>query len=128
FQAIAVLLPLNFAALALTAERGFLTPPGLVRLGLILAQVALVSILDRATPGVTAALLHSRLLPGWMFAWTPMADPALLAFFVAAGLLAAGQLLAPTQAGRSFSWALISAFVGFSAVRPGSPGFSTFSP
>ena len=31
FQSIAVLLPLNFAALALTAERGFLTPPGLVR-------------------------------------------------------------------------------------------------
>ena len=126
FQAIAVLLPLNFAALALTAERGFLTPPGLVRLGLILAQVALVSILDRATPGVTAALLHSRLLPGWMFAWTPMADPALLAFFVAAGLLAAGQLLAPTQAGRSFAWALLPAFIGLSVVRPGGPGFSTF--
>src|SRR2546425_8728285 len=31
FQAIAVLLPLNLAALALTAERGFVTPPGLVR-------------------------------------------------------------------------------------------------
>ena len=55
-----------------------------------------------------------------------MADPALLAFFVAAGLLAAGQLLAPTQAGRSFSWALIPAFIGLSVVRPGSPGFSTF--
>src|SRR5256884_6487345 len=91
FQAIAVLLPLNFAALALTAERGFLTPPGLMRLGLILGQVALVSILDRATPGVTAPLLHSRLLPGWMFAWTPMADPALLAFFGAAGLPAPRQ-------------------------------------
>ena len=126
YQAIALLLPLNFAALALTAERGFLTPPGMVRLALILGQVALVSILDRATPGLTAALLHSRLLPGWMFAWTPMADPALLSFFVAAGLLAAGQLLAPTQAGRSFSWALLPAFIGLSAVRPGSAGFSTF--
>src|SRR5207302_5482675 len=99
YQAIAVLLPLNFAALALTAERRFMPPSGLVRLALILGQVVGVSILDRATPGVTAALLHSRLLPGWMFAWTPMADPALLAFFVAAGLLAAGQLLDPTQAG-----------------------------
>src|SRR5205823_12260589 len=87
--------------------------------GLILGQVALVSILDRATPGVTAALLHSRLLPGWMFAWTPMADPALLAFFVAAGLLAAGQLLAPTQAGRSFAWALLPAVIGLPAVPIG---------
>ena len=119
YQAIAVLLPLNFAALALTAERGFLTPPGLVRLGLILGQVALVSILDRATPALTAALLHSRLLPGWMFAWTPMADPALLAFFVAAGLLAAGQLIAPTQTGRSFAWALLPAFIGLSVVQIG---------
>src|SRR5207302_1408861 len=59
YQAIAVLLPLNFAALALTAERGFLTPPGLVRLGLILGQVALVSILDRATPALTAALVEA---------------------------------------------------------------------
>ena len=126
FQAIAVLLPLNFAALALTAERGFLTPPGLVRLTLILGQVVLVSILDRATPGVTAAVLHSRLLPGWMFTWTPIADAALLAFFVAAGLLAARQLLSPTQTGRSFSWALLPAFIGLSVVRPGSPGFSTF--
>ena len=126
FQAIAVLLPLNFAALALTAERGFLTPPGLVRLALILGQVALVSILDRATPGLTAALLHSRLLPTWMFAWTPLADPALLAFFVAAGLLAAGQLLAPTQTGRSFAWALLPAFIGLSVVRPGNAAASTF--
>ena len=55
-----------------------------------------------------------------------MADPALLAFFVAAGLLAAGQLLAPTQAGRSFAWALLPAFIGLSVVRPGGPGFSTF--
>src|SRR5436309_13217639 len=61
-----------------------------------------------------------------MFAWTPMADPALLAFFVAAGLLAAGQLLAPAQTGRSFAWALMPAFIGLSVVRPGNPGFSTF--
>src|SRR5207248_6401160 len=45
---------------------------------------------------------------------------------LAAGLLAAGQLLAPTQAGRSFAWALLPAFIGLSVVRPGGPGFSTF--
>lgn len=126
FQAIGVLLPLNLAALTLMAERGFFTPPGLVRLAFILGQVALVAILDRATPGLTAALLHTRLLPGWLFAWTPLADPALLAFFVSAGLIAAGQLVAPTQTGRSFAWALVPTFLGLSAVRPGSPGFSTF--
>ncbi len=126
FQAIAVLLPLNYAALALTAERGFVTPPGLVRLAFILAQVAFVATLDRATPGVTAALLHSRLLPKWLFAWTPLADPALLAFVVTVALLTAGQLIGPTQTTRSFLWSLLPAFLGLSAVRPGSAGFSTF--
>lgn len=125
FQAIAFLLPLNLATLPLTAERGFVTPPGLMRLGIILAQVALVAILDRAAPGTAGALLHTGLLPRWMFSWTPLADPALLAFFVAGGLVLAGQLLAPTQTGRSFAWSLIPVFLGLSAVRPGNPGFST---
>jgi diguanylate cyclase (GGDEF)-like protein len=125
-QAIGVLLPLNLAALALTAERGVLTPPGLARFALILGQLALVSILDRGAPGTAAALLHTRLLPEWLFGWTSLADPALLAFLVAGGLLIAGQLMAPTPTGRSFAWALIPAFLGLSTVRPGNPGFSTF--
>ena len=125
-QAIGVLLPLNLAALALTAERGVVTPPGLARFALILGQLALVAILDRQAPGATAALLHTHLLPQWLFAWSALADPALLAFLVAAGLLAAAQLMAPTQTGRSFAWALIPTFLGLSTVRPGNTGFTTF--
>jgi diguanylate cyclase (GGDEF)-like protein len=125
-QAIGALLPLNLAGLALTAERGVLTPPGLARFALILAQLALVVILDREAPGATAALLHTRLLPDWLFGWSALADPALLGFFVAAGLIVAAQLMAPTQTARSFGWALIPAFLGLSTVRPGNPGFSTF--
>ena len=125
-QAIGVLLPLNLAALAVTAERGVLTPPGLARLARILWQLALVAILDRQAPGATAALLHTRLLPQWLFAWSSLADPALLAFLVAGGLLAAAQLMAPTQTGRSFAWALIPVFLGLSTARPGNPGFTTF--
>src|SRR5436309_477144 len=94
FQAIAFLLPLNLAALALTAERGVFTPPGLVRLSVILGQVALVAILDRGAPGAAGALLHARLLPPSWFAWTPLADPALLAFLVAAGLMGAARHVA----------------------------------
>jgi len=115
FQAIAFLLPLNLAALSLTAERGVFTAPGLVRLGIILGQVALVAILQRGAPGAAAALLHARLLPPSWFAWTPLADPALLAFLVAAGLT-----------GRSFCWSLLPAFLGLSAARAGNAGFSTF--
>jgi len=62
-QSIGVLLPLNLAALALSAERGVLTPPGLARFALILGQLALVAILDREAAGPTAALLRTHLLP-----------------------------------------------------------------
>ncbi len=125
-QAIGVLLPLNLAALSLTSERGVLTPPGLARFATILGQLALVAILDRQAAGATAALLHTRLLPQWLFAWSSLAQPALLAFVVAAGLVLAAQLMAPTPTGRSLAWALIPAFLGLSTVRPGNPGFSTF--
>src|SRR3989449_8891942 len=125
-QAIGVLLPLNLAALLLGAERGVLTPPGLARFALILGQLALVAILDREAAGATAALLRTRLLPQWLFAWSSLADPALLAFLVAGGLVAAAPLMSPTQTGRSFAWALLPTFLGLSTVPPGNPGFSTF--
>lgn len=125
-QAIGVLLPLNLASLPLTSERGFVTPPGLARLAAILGQLVAVSFLDRETPGATAALLHTQLLPKWLFAWTSLADPALLAFFVAGGLVLAVQLMSPTSTGRSFAWALVPTFLGLSVVRTGNAGFSTF--
>jgi diguanylate cyclase (GGDEF)-like protein len=126
FQAMAFLLPLNLAALALTAERGFLTPPGLARLGIILAQLAFVAILARGAPGATVALFQAKLLPPRLFGWTPIGHLALLAFVVSIGLIVASQLLSPTQTARSFFWSLIAAFLGLSAVRPTSPGFASF--
>src|SRR2546423_10339352 len=126
FQAIAFLLPLNLAALALTAERGVFTSPGLVRLGIVLGQVALVAILDRGTPGAATALLHARLLPPSWFTWTPLADPALLAFLVAAGLMGAGPLLSPTATGRAFFLFPLPAVLGPSAAPARDAGISTF--
>src|SRR5204863_28123 len=69
---------------------------------------------------------HVLSVPPQPAAYCSLADPALLAFLVAGGLLAAAQLTAPTQTVRSFAWALIPTFVGLSTVRPGSPGFTTF--
>src|SRR5438093_10306442 len=112
---------LNLAALALTAERGFVTPPGLVRLAIIGLQIAAVALLDRTMPGPTAALLHLRLLPPSLVGWTPLADPALLAFLLAFGLQIAGQLMSPTHTQRSYLWALAAAFLGLNALSPGNP-------
>ncbi len=76
-------------------------------------------------PAAAAALLHAPLLPRWLFGWTPIADPAAVAFLVAGGLILAGQLLAPNPSGRSFAWALVPAFLGLSSVRPATAGFAT---
>src|SRR3989454_826319 len=77
-------------------------------------------------PGPTAALLHLRLLPPSLVGWTPLADPALLAFLLAFGLQIAGQLMSPTHTQRSYLWGLAAAFLGLNALRPGNPDPMTF--
>src|SRR5256714_6256179 len=126
FQAIAFLLPLNLAALALTAERGVFTSPGLVRLGIVLGPVALVAIPDPGTPSAATALWHARLLPPSWFTWTPLSDPALLAFLVAAGLMGAGPLPFPTAAGPAVLLCPAPAVLGPSAAPARDAGISTF--
>src|SRR5256712_6133091 len=78
-------------------------------------------------PGPTAALLHLRLLPPSLVGWTPLADPALLAFLLAFALQIAGQLMSRTHTQRSSLWARAAAFLGLTAVRPGNPDPMTFS-
>src|SRR2546425_155233 len=106
-------IPIIVAALIYTQSRGLQRSVGVIAFYYPYAMFA-------------AALLHARLLPPSWFAWTPLADPALLAFLVAAGLMGAGQLLSPTSTGRSFCWSLLPAFLGLSAARAGNAGFSTF--
>ncbi len=117
FQAVAVLLPLNLAALPLTIERGFLNPTGLLRLAIVLAQVALVALLNHVAPGATAAVLHLKVLPQRLLAWTPLTEPALLAFGAGFGVLGTGMVLAPGPTKRTYLWALVAVFLGFNAYR-----------
>src|SRR5207247_9158264 len=79
YQCVAVLLPLDLAALALFGERGVLTRAGVLRFVAIAAEVALVITLVRRVPARAAAILQFRLLPGVLFHWTPPGQPALAA-------------------------------------------------
>src|SRR5207245_1757339 len=67
-----------------------------------------------------------RLLPPGLVRWTPLADPALLAFLVALGLQLAGQLMSPTSTQRSYLWAIAALFLGVNGLRPGNPDPMTF--
>jgi diguanylate cyclase (GGDEF)-like protein len=118
-RAVALLLPLNLAALALLADRGTLTVVGLLRLGAIVVQVTLISLFSRTAPAATAALLGHPLLPATWLAWTHLPQPALLAFVIALGMTVAPLLFESSATGRGFLWAIIASFLAVTAHRPG---------
>lgn len=118
FPATALLLPLNLAAIALLPERGILGPAGLRRWAAIAAQVALVVILTRRGGPAVATVLHFGFLPATFFGWTPLTQPALLAFGAAFVLLAGGWFLAPSTTGRGYFWALLAAFLALTTRGP----------
>jgi len=117
FQATAFLLPLNLAALALLADRGVLTPLGLLRLGIIGLQVILVIFIQRTGSPPLVGLLGHGLLPARWFAWTPLRQPALLAFAVSIALTALPLLFERSATHRGFLWAIVATFLAANA-RP----------
>jgi len=119
FQATTLLLPLNLAALALLADRGVLTPMGLLRLGAIGLQVIFVTFVQRTGSAAVVPLLGHALLPARWFAWTPLRQPALLAFAAAIVVTALPLLFERSTTNRGFLWAIIAAFLAASARRPG---------
>jgi diguanylate cyclase (GGDEF)-like protein len=111
YRSIALLLPLNLAALALLPERGLFSRAGLFRLGVILAQAALVAAAIDAAPRSVATALASQFAPAFLSAWTPLSQPALLAFAVAAVACGGALLFESGQGGRAGLWALIASFL-----------------
>lgn len=116
WQAAAVLLPLNLAAVMLMSERGIFTRTGLARIIALLAQVGAIAAIARRAPSKGAAVIDYAPLPAEWFTWTPLAQLPLIAFIVAAGLITAGLLLKATATGRAFPWALVAAFLALHSV------------
>ena len=111
YQAIALLLPLNIAALSLLPERGLLTRGGLTRLFVILGQTALVKAAIDAAPPAIATALTSRFAPGALSSWTPLSQPALAAFLLSAVACSAALPFESGRGGRSGLWALAAMFL-----------------
>jgi diguanylate cyclase (GGDEF)-like protein len=117
-QLVSFLAPLNLAALALLPERGLLTVAAARRAGAIAAQVVLAVLLTRPDETGVAAALDATLFPGWLTGWTPLGDPALVAFAVAlaAALLRFRQSDATA---RGFFWAAVTLLLALSAPAGG---------
>jgi diguanylate cyclase (GGDEF)-like protein len=116
-QFVALLLPLNLAALALLPERGVRSSAGLIRLGCVLGQAALVWMVVRAYPTMTEDALAFRIVPSRYFDWTDIGQPAILVFAAALFVLAARAFWKPDAIARGFFWAVVGAFLAIHAHR-----------
>ncbi len=125
---IALLLPLNLAALAFLPERGFFTALGRVRLLALLAQAALLAVVVRVTAPGAASLFEQAFLPGLALDWTRLAQPAAIAFLVALVALAGRIIWKPGDAiGRGFFWAVPASFLGLVVGADGGAGTLYFT-
>ena len=116
FQLVAILLPLDLAAIALLPERGVLTPPGLwLGTAMGIEIIAAAEIARYAGPGAAWPPLLHAFVPPDLSAWTPLGQPALLAFIVSAVAVAAGRWLGRDATGRGYLWALAAAFLALQA-------------
>jgi diguanylate cyclase (GGDEF)-like protein len=112
WQAAAVLLPLNLAAVMLMTERGIFTRTGIARIAILLAQVGGVAAAAQYAPSRAVAIVSYEALPASWFTWTPLAQIPLLAFLVAATLIITGMVFQASPTGRAFLWAIVAAFLG----------------
>jgi diguanylate cyclase (GGDEF)-like protein len=115
FDAIALLLPINFLALSLIEDRRFVLRRDIVWLGAIVMQVCLVLWLcfSRRSPlaaAIAASLQFAFIDPG-ATRWTPLSQPALLAFGAGFVLVSARFVLQGSRLDRGFVWALMAMFL-----------------
>ena len=114
FHALTFLLPINLALVALLPERGTLTAAGLLRWILLGVQVVIVAFLAKAFTDQTLKFLSTRVLPARFFAWTPVHQPAIIAFLAIGVLLVMAWLREPQSPVRGYFYALIAALAALS--------------
>ena len=103
-----VLLPLNFALFAWLEERGVVTPSGILKFGLIPAQVLVVVMLGELKGGRLEAFLRWGEQPG---GWTWMPLLGQFSFAGAALVLLTLSFLRRTKVEEGLLWALGAVFV-----------------
>ncbi|MBI3031667.1 MAG: hypothetical protein HYY64_19365, partial [Candidatus Rokubacteria bacterium] len=118
-RAVALLLPLDLAALSWLSERGLLTPRGRVKLMVLLLQAAVVVLISRPELAPAAAWLDYVFVESAWLRALGLPQPALLAFVLAFGLVAARFIRHPTVLESGSVWALVAALLALLAGEAG---------
>jgi diguanylate cyclase (GGDEF)-like protein len=104
---VALLHPLNLAALGLVRERWLPTPTGQVLLAALAGQVVAVALLVQYAAAWTAAAVRWSPLPASATAWTPLPMLGLVAALASLVVLGTRVLREPDPAGRGLFWAAV---------------------
>ncbi|MBI2155119.1 MAG: GGDEF domain-containing protein [Candidatus Rokubacteria bacterium] len=121
--AVALLLPLDLAALCWLSERGLLTPRGRVKLLVLLLQALAVALISRPELAFVAAWLQYAFVESAWLSALGLPQPALLAFALALGLVTLRFIRHPTALESGSLWALAAAFLAL-LTGPVEPAFT----
>jgi Diguanylate cyclase, GGDEF domain len=119
FSAVALLLPLDLAAIAWLSERTMSTWAGRLVLGLILGQPLGIALLLRPELMPIVQALQQGFITGGL-AFTKIPPPAILAFVIAIALTVLRFVVRRTVIQASFAWALLAALLGLHGEAPAS--------
>jgi len=110
-SAVALLLPLDLAAIAWLSERTMSTWAGRLVLGVVLGQPLAIALLLRPELSPLVQALQQGFIAGGLSV-TRIPPPALLAFALAIALTALRFVVRPTVIQASLAWALLAALLG----------------
>jgi len=113
FDAVALLLPLNFVLLAVTRERAFASQAVVTRLLLVFLQAVFVMLICRPDHSSTAVFLHGALFNRHWFTWTRVPQLGLLAFVGGLTTFVVRFFLYRKPIESGFFWSLLSLFLAF---------------
>ncbi len=94
---LSLLFPVAFALTAFSKERGFLTPPGILKGLLILASLTVMTYLGYSGNRAFLDLVYFEAIPPQMTVYTALSDIALILSIVALLVVIAKNVLAPTH-------------------------------
>ena len=111
FEAIALLMPLNFMVLSLVGERGLGIPAITPRLLWLFLESVFVAVICRPGEITSPALLRAAVLPQSLFQWTKIPQFALIAFALAFVVLLVRFLLYHKPLDSGLLWSLVATFL-----------------
>jgi len=115
FEAVALLVPLNFIILSWARERGFTVEASAQRLGLLFFESVFVAVVCRPGAGTSPAFLRAELVSRSIFWWTRIPQLAWLALLGAMGILLRRFFVSRKPVESGMLWSLAAAFLGLQA-------------